>query len=146
MASSSDATQRAAQQAAQDLAAGLRVHVDASLPELRVQLGDALANAEEADVIFLRADALGSAGALAQAPEQTGKTWTGVALELPKVAPDAVGPKVNRWITPLAVLDPHGETLRVREVAPGTSATDVQALLGSALVVGPDLAPMNAPT
>ncbi len=62
----------------------------------------------------------------------------GVALALPFVTADPVGARLARLVTPWAVLDFDGGW-RVREVAPGVSAREVQERCPFPLRSGPDL-------
>jgi len=54
------------------------------------------------------------------------------------------GPRADRIVTPLAVVDRVPEGLRVREVAEGISAADVQRGSDAVLLAGPDLAVIGA--
>lgn len=91
---------------------------------------------EEAPVALVLVSQVGPSGradARSDAPRVVG-----VALDAPFVEADPAGARLARLITPWGVLDFDGGW-RVREVAPGVSAREVQERCPFPLLAGPDL-------
>ncbi|MEM9070365.1 MAG: hypothetical protein AAGE52_17810 [Myxococcota bacterium] len=111
----------------------LRTFVGPGLEEL------GLTHDPEGEVALLDVGTIGEGGRC-EIPLERATRVVAIARALPFVPAEPMGTRVDRLLMPLGVLDFEGRW-RVREVAVGVSARDVQESCPFPLVAGADLIP-----